>query len=97
MNNMAKVKRLFNNFGGTRVKVPQSLRSSDLYLRAVTAIFIYLNLHVMRVTDEKFKITNAEVAYWRKIHDLNVPRKETPRLIYFVRTVNGKEARHGKW
>ena len=53
INHMAKLKRLFNNFGGTRVKVPQSLRSSDLYLRAVTAIFIYLNLHVMRVTDEK--------------------------------------------
>lgn len=46
---------------------------------------------------DKFTITDNEVAYWRKIHDLNVPRKETPRLIYFVRTVKGKEARHGKW
>ena len=73
---MAKVKKLFNNFGGTRVKVPQSLRSSDLYLRAVTAIFIYLNLHVMRVTDGKFTITNAQVTYWQKIHGLNTTRIE---------------------
>lgn len=35
---MARYKRLFNNFGGTPVRVRQSLQSSDLYLRAVTAI-----------------------------------------------------------
>lgn len=35
----------------------------------------------------KFTITNNEVAYLRKIHYLNVPRKTTPRLIYFVHTV----------
>lgn len=72
------------------MKVPQSLRSSDLYLRAVTAIFHYQNSDVMRVTRRKeFQPTPAEVAYWQRIHDLNQAEKTEPKPapVYIVTTV----------
>jgi hypothetical protein len=70
-------------------------------LRSDHPFHIYKNLQIMRNNmdgprkREKFTITDTEVAYWRKIHDLNVPRKETPRLIYFVRINKRKEANNG--
>ena len=83
--------------GGKPVKVRPSL---DRGFIAVTAFFHYQNPRIMRNNSDgltrrpKFTITDAEVAYWRKIHDLNeqekpaVPiEKPAPVREYIIQTV----------
>lgn len=100
---MAKILQRYG--GGKGLEVPKSITTSVMVSRAGTSPPFYKSQKIKVMHDfddlrkrDKFTITDTEVAYWRKIHDLNTPsieRKQKPLHIaeYLLQFVELMEAK----